>query len=91
MSFDGFREENQIEMLKIGGNKRFQDFLEFYQVPKNALFDYKYMIKASDYYRRMLKAQLKKENFYEEKPDLISGLEMIDFSVNKIISNYLQT
>ncbi len=37
------------------------------------------MIKASDYYRKSLKKELKNEIFNEEKPDLIHGLEMMDF------------
>jgi len=41
------------------------------------------MIKASDYYRKMLKLELKNEKVIEEKPDLISGLEMMDIISNK--------
>ena len=42
------------------------------------------MIKASDYYRKMLKAESKQEEI-GEKPDLIAGLEMIDNSFNNSV------
>jgi len=72
--------------LKRGGNTRFKDFLKDYKVPNNALVDYKYLIRAADYYRKMLKAEVKRENFDIEKPDLVSGLELLNIFANS--NNY---
>jgi len=71
------RDESQIEFLKLGGNRRFKDFLKQYNVPENAMSEYKYMIRASDYYRNLLKSEVKKTNPTIEKPDLLKGLEML--------------
>lgn len=92
-------DENHIELLRKGGNKRFRDFLDEFRVPNNAEMDFKYMIRASDYYRKLLKCEV---NGIEPpyKPDIISGLEMLDYGVNPnfsidnsrpITSNYNQT
>ena len=72
--------------MKRGGNTRFKDFLKDYKVPNNALVDYKYLIRAADYYRKMLKAEVKRENFDIEKPDLVSGLELLNIFANS--NNY---
>lgn len=74
-------------LLNLGGNKRFKEFLLEYQVPKNAVFEFKYMIKASEYYRQLLKAELKSDSI-TEKPDLIEGLEMMDFQHKAICKLY---
>jgi hypothetical protein len=50
------------------------------------LVDYKYLIRAADYYRKMLKAEVKRENFNIEKPDLVSGLELLNIFANS--NNY---
>jgi hypothetical protein len=72
-------------MLKKGGNKRFSEFLNEYKVPDNATMDFKYMIRASDFYRKLLKAEVYQGEYTQKvpfKPDIISGLEMIDYGVN---------
>lgn len=81
------RDENQIEYLKRGGNKRFKDFLKDYKVPDNALVDYKYLIRAADYYRKILRAEVKGEKFNVEKPDLVNGLELLNLNSNNFKSN----
>jgi hypothetical protein len=43
--------------------------------------DFKYMIRASDYYRRLLKSEVNKED-PPFKPDIIAGLEMLDYGIN---------
>jgi len=73
--------ENQIEYLKRRGNKRFHEFLNEFQVPDKATKDFKYMIRASDYYRKLLKSEVYAID-PPFKPDIISGLELIDYGVN---------
>jgi len=73
--------------LKRGGNKRFRDFLSDYRVPDNALVDYKYLIRAADYYRKLLRAEVKGEQFMIEKPELVSGLELLNLNSNNNKSN----
>jgi hypothetical protein len=74
-------DEKQIEYLIRGGNKRLREFLYEFQVPDNATMDFKYMIRASDYYRKLLKSEVY-NNESPYRPDLISGLEMIDYGIN---------
>lgn len=49
--------------------------------------DFKYMIRASDYYRKMLKAEAEKREI-GEKPDIISGLEMLDYVSNQYMCRF---
>ena len=74
-------DDRQIDFLKRGGNKRFRDFLEEFKVPNNATMDFKYMIRASDYYRKLLKAEVYTED-PPFKPDIIAGLEMLEYGFN---------
>jgi hypothetical protein len=70
-------DDNQLQYLNKGGNKRFREFLNEFQVPKNATMDFKYMIRASEYYRKLLKSEV----YGDEppyKPDIIAGLEMLE-------------
>ena len=71
-----------MEFLKLGGNRRFKDFLKEYKVPENAMSDYKYMIRATDYYRNLLKSEAKKTDLNYEKPDLVNGLEILNSKSN---------
>jgi len=83
------RQQNEIDLLIKGGNQRFKTFLNEYQIPKNEKFDYKYIIKASDYYRKMIKSELKNEDFIEEKPNFIEGLKIINSTSNKDLSKLI--
>lgn len=40
--------------------------------------DYKYMIRATEYYRNLLRSEAKKTELTYEKPDLVKGLEMLN-------------
>lgn len=46
------------------------------------------MIKASEYYRKMIKSELKNEDFHDEKPNLNEGVRMINSSSNKDLSKF---
>jgi len=75
-------DDKQIEILQKGGNKRLRLFLEEYKVSINATLDFKYMIRATDYYRKLLKFEVSNNVELPTQPDIISGLELLDFGVN---------
>ena len=47
-------DENQINFLSKGGNKRFKDLMTEYKIPDNAGPDFKYLIAATNYYRKLV-------------------------------------
>lgn len=47
-------DDNQISFLVKGGNKRFNDLMVEYNVPKNAGPEFKYLIAATNYYRKLV-------------------------------------
>jgi hypothetical protein len=51
--------------------------------------DFKYLIRATEYYRNLLKSEVKKTEMTMEKPDLINGLEMLNPKSIDQISKYL--
>ena len=73
-------DSSQLTYLKLGGNQRFRDLLDEFKVPMNATMDFKYTIRASEYYRKLLKSEVNGEE-PPFKPDIISGLEMLDFGI----------
>lgn len=70
-----------MDFLKKGGNKRFKEFLREYNVPDNATMDFKYMIRASSWYRKRLAADVQGREV-EDRPDKVSGLEMLEIGFN---------
>jgi hypothetical protein len=73
--------------LKQGGNRRFRDFLNSYNVPDNATLDFKYMIRASAWYRKKLVSEISGLGV-EQQPDKVTGLEMLDYGMNSHPSIY---
>ena len=51
--------------------------------------DFKYLIRATEYYRNLIKSEVKKTEMIMEKPDLINGLEMLNPKSIDQISKYL--
>ena len=47
-------DDNQINFLSKGGNKRFKDLMNEYKIPSNAGPDFKYLIAATNYYRKLV-------------------------------------
>ena len=47
-------DENQINFLLKGGNLRFKAFMKEYNVPSNAGPDFKYLISATNYNRKLV-------------------------------------
>jgi hypothetical protein len=81
-------DDEQLLYLRQGGNRRFRDFLNSYNVPENATMDFKYMIRASNWYRRKLGSEISGLSI-ETAPDKISGLEMLEFNINPSPSIFL--
>jgi hypothetical protein len=47
-------DDNQIKFLLLGGNKRFSELMSEFNVPKNAGPEFKYLIAATSYYRKLV-------------------------------------
>lgn len=45
--------------------------------------DFKYNIRASEYYRQMLKSEVRKTKLTYEKPDNVKGLEILNPKFNE--------
>jgi len=80
LSMDNW-DDNQINFLKLGGNNRFKELMKEYKVPDNAGPEFKYLISAANYYRKLLRSEVTGEAA-PEKPDHINGLELLDFGNN---------
>ena len=63
----------EISILKIGGNARFNNFLKEYDLKIESNIEYKYHLKLAEYYRSLLKAEIYKENNPEEYNQLINN------------------
>jgi len=74
--------EDEINLILQGGNKRLNDFLIQYKIPKNS--ENKYFLYALDYYRKLLRSESFGEDF-PEKPDSVSAFKIIE--INEEIKN----
>ena len=68
---------NQIEMMKAGGNKRLKELMSEFGIPLDMKAETKYRLKALDYYRKMLRAEVLDEE-PREKPDIVSAFKTIE-------------
>ena len=75
----------EIALLKIGGNARFNNFLNEYIMQEEPNKVYKYHLKLAEYYRLLLLAEINKENnptyYYNminNKPGVDVGLQVMD-------------
>ena len=80
-------DEKQMLFLKKGGNEKFKNLLNEYNIPLNSSIDEKYKCKAAHYYRKNLRFEVEKElnpNFISQeeniKPELNEGKEILDLS-----------
>jgi hypothetical protein len=81
---DEFTQE-EISILKIGGNKRFNDFVKEYGIKEDQNKEFKYHLKLAEYYRLLLLTEINKEknpNEYEQlinnKPNPEIGLQLME-------------
>ena len=75
----------EISILKIGGNKRFNDFVKEYGIKEDQNKEFKYHLKLAEYYRLLLLTEINKEknpNEYEQlinnKPNPEIGLQLME-------------
>jgi len=75
----------EINLLKIGGNLRFNTLMGEFGITSDQNKEFKYHLKLADYYRRLLIAELNKENNpnqYQEllnnKPNPEIGLQIME-------------
>lgn len=76
VSMDSWEKKN-IEIMKVGGNKRLKEVMQEFGIPLDMKIETKYKLKALDYYRQLLKAEAFGEEF-PEKPDLVSAFMKIE-------------
>ena len=66
--------DKQKKIMSIGGNKRFREFMETYNLNTDPN---KYKTKAAEFYRGTLKALIERSDFNEEIPGIKEGKEII--------------
>ena len=71
--------EQEINFLKLGGNKRFTELIKSYNIPlTKENQEYKYYTKAAQYYRDILIEESKNNNINSIiKPSLKEGIEIL--------------
>ena len=75
----------EISLLKIGGNTRFENMVKEYGVKQDHNKEFRYHLKFAEYYRLLLSAEINKEKNPEEydeilkkKPSLEEGILIMD-------------
>ena len=76
-------EKMEILLLKLGGNSRFNNLMNEYNIPlTKENQEYKYHTKIADYYRKMLEEETKGKSISLEKPSLKDGIQKIEVNEN---------
>ena len=77
--------EDEVNLLRIGGNFRFNTLIKEYGITSDQNKEFKYHLKIADYYRKLLAAELNKVNNpseYEQlqnnKPPAEVGLQIME-------------
>ena len=72
-------ENDEIKILKIGGNYRFNNLINEYNIPlTKENQEYKYYTKIAEYYRNVLKEEVKGNSVLFNRPSLKDGIKKID-------------
>ena len=66
---------SQLNMMTIGGNKRFKDFISSYAFSSDTSILLKYYSKAAQYYRELLKSESENRRLTYPPPSAIEGPE----------------
>ena len=81
--------ENQMNLMKFGGNKNLRELLELYNIDKNKVDkNILYNSKIMDFYRKYLKKKAINEDNDEQAPSKDDALKTINFNLNNINENY---
>ena len=72
ISFD-FWNDKQMEMVRLGGNKRLREFFDKYDLNQRDLQE-KYFTKAAEFYRKRLQALVNNQDLEEEEPSKEEGI-----------------
>jgi hypothetical protein len=81
--------ENQMNLMKFGGNKNLRELLELYNIDKNKVDkNILYNSKIMDFYRKYLKKKANNEDNDEQAPSKEDALKTINFNLNNINENY---
>ena len=88
---DSFSKE-EIEILTLGGNKRFTLLMNEYMITREVenYNELKYHLGIAEYYRRLLKLESKKEKKLIKKPLIEEGIQLVDVNesgIMKMLSN----
>ena len=79
--------DDEIKILKIGGNYRFNNLINEYNIPlTKENQEYKYYTKIAEYYRNSLKEEVKGNTILFNRPSLKDGIKKIDIEENKNIN-----
>lgn len=65
----------QLHIMQIGGNRRFREFLNSYELPTSYDIMDRYYTRASDYYRQLLKAESEGRRLHFPPPGQAEGIE----------------
>jgi hypothetical protein len=79
--------KSQLDLLKIAGNKRLNDFLRFYSINKNVPRKQLYNSKIMHYYRKMIKAEANGEYFNGDVPEKGEMMDPYNFDFTTKNSN----
>ena len=75
LSMDGLSDQ-QKKLLSLGGNKRFMEFMEMYELGSEPA-NIKYKTRAAEFYRGMIKAMAEGKTYSEVMPELADGKMII--------------
>lgn len=65
----------QLNTMRIGGNKRFKDFINSFDFPPDTSIQIKYYSKAAEYYRELLKSEAEARQLTYPPPSASEGLQ----------------
>ena len=86
---DEFNEE-EISLIKLGGNARLENLLKEYSLSENQGKQYKYCLKILNYHRSLLKAELNREKNINEYEELINNKPSVEIGTQIMEPNFIK-
>lgn len=79
----------QIEMLKLGGNKRLKDFLFQYNIKQGLPIEEKYNMSCMEYYRKVLYLEANDQSTkHLIQPDIVNGFLQMNNTKESNLNSY---